>query len=228
MRSNSTAAWPAWPVSPYATASLRVTSAREFALRVVGAETLQHLDGARPFLEVDELRAGVVLGLRGDLRGAGDLRDAQEVVDRAEAVAGLLLGFGLAVHGRGDAFGEIRAHLVVRRQQVARGDVALLRFGELQQVEIRLADDGVGDAALGLVGRRLVRQHQVGDFDGALQVLRGEDVFGGARQHARAVGMFGEAGAELDAGIHGQLVRLGLLARPAGSASYLVNEPSAA
>ena len=27
MRSNSTAAWPAWPVSLYATASLRVTSA---------------------------------------------------------------------------------------------------------------------------------------------------------------------------------------------------------
>ena len=119
-----------------------------------------------------------------------------------EAVAGLLLGFALAVHRRGDALGEIGAHLVVGRQQVARGDVALLRFGELHEVEVRLADDGVGDAALGLVGRRLVREHQVRDLDRALQVLRGEDVFGGARQHAGAVGMLGKAGAELHAGIH--------------------------
>ena len=46
--------------------------------------------------------------------------------------------------------------------------------------------------------------------------LRREDVFGGARQHARAVGMFGKAGAELHAGIDGELVRLGLLRAPAG------------
>ena len=210
MRSNSTAACPAWPVSPIRHRELARDVGGEFALRIVGAEALQHLDGARPFLELDELRAGVVLGLRGDLRSARDLRDAQEVVDRAETVARLLLGFALAIHGRGDAFGEIRAHLVVRRQQVARGDVALLRFGELQQIEVRLADDGVRDAALGLIGRRLVRQHQVRDFDRALQILRREDVFGGARQHAGAVGMFGEAGAELHAGVDGQLVCLGL------------------
>ena len=142
---------------------------------------------------------------------AGHLRDAQEVLDRAGGVAGLLLGLGLAVHRRGDALGEVGAHLVVGRQQVARRDVALLGLGELQQVEVRLADDGVGDAALGLVRRRLVRQHQVGDLDGALQVLRGEDVLGGARQHTGAVGMFGKAGAELHAGIDGRLVRLGLL-----------------
>ena len=177
----------------------------EFALGIDGAEMLEHLDGARPLLEVDQGCAPASYSAcDGDLGRARHLRDAQEVVDRAGGVAGFLLGLGLAVHRRGDALGEIGAHLVVRRQQVARRDVALLGLGELQQVEVRLADDGVRDAPLRRVGRRLVRQHQVRDLDGALQVLRGEDVLGGARQHAGAVGMLGEAGAELDAGIHRQ------------------------
>ena len=102
-------------------------------------------------------------------------RDAQEVFDGAEVVTGLLLGLGLAIHGRGDAFGEIGTHLVVRWQEIARRDESLLRLGELQQVEVRLPDDRVRDAPFRLVSRRLVREHQVRDFDRALQQLRLED-----------------------------------------------------
>ncbi len=39
-------------------------------------------------------------GLRRDLGGAGHLRDAQEVVDGAEVVAGLLFGLALAIDRR--------------------------------------------------------------------------------------------------------------------------------
>jgi hypothetical protein len=74
-------------------------------------------------------------------------------------------------------------------------------------------DDGVRDAALRLVGRRLVREHQIGHFDGSLQILRGENVFCGARQHTGAVGMLGEARAELHAGVDRELVSLDFLCR---------------
>jgi hypothetical protein len=54
-------------------------------------------------------------------------------------VAGLLLGFTLSIDSRREALGEIGAHLVVRWQQVARGDVTLLGLGELHEVEVGLA-----------------------------------------------------------------------------------------
>ncbi len=64
-------------------------------------------------LQLNELRGGVVLGIGADLGVGRDASDAQEVLDRAGAIAGLLLRLALFVDGGGEALGEIGAQLRV-------------------------------------------------------------------------------------------------------------------
>ena len=70
------------------------------------------------------------------------------------------------------------------------------------------------------IHRRLARQDHLRDLNGARQILRRENLFGRARQHAGAVRMLGEGLRELHAGIGGLLVPLGLCGPLSVSSSF--------
>ena len=76
-------------------------------------------------------------------------------------------------------------------------------------VELRLADDRPGNALLRDIDRWLPRQHNLGERNGARQIVRRELVLGGARQHAGAFRMRGKRLAETHPGLDGAAMHIG-------------------
>ncbi len=75
---------------------------------------------------------------------------------------------------------------------------------------MRFPDDRPGDALLRRIDGRLTRENGLGHGDRPWQILRCKNILGGASQHTRAVRMLGESLRELDAGIGGHPVQIGL------------------
>ena len=98
----------------------------------------------------------------------------------------------------------------VRAGELARLHERGLRLVERAEVVVRLRDDRPRDALLGRVHRRLAREHHLRHLDRARQILRRENVFGGAREHAGAVRMLRERLRELHARVRRLRVPLGL------------------
>ncbi len=73
----------------------------------------------------------------------------------------------------------------------------LLGRGELALVELRLAGHAAGNTPLRRRGGWVARQQQPRHFEGARQVVRLVQIFGGARQHAGAIRMVGNTCANL-------------------------------
>ncbi len=113
MRSNSTAAWTRIAGFRISDGQLARHVRSQLVLGILAAEGLEHLDGAIPLLEDDQLGRRVVLRRGADLRIRRDSRHAQEILDRAGTVAALLLGLALLVHRGREPFGQIHAQLLV-------------------------------------------------------------------------------------------------------------------
>ncbi len=98
---------------------------------------------------------------------------------------------------------------------VAAGELARLdegRFGLIvgAGAELRLGDDGPGDALLVGVGRRLPCEQHPRKLARARQILGGKFILRGAGEHAGTVGMLGEGGRKFDARFHRARVHGGL------------------
>src|SRR2546429_2217424 len=85
----------------------------QLMLRELAPKILEHADGALPLFEGQQLRGGVVLRIGADLRFRGHAPDAQEILYRPAAIAGLLLRLALLVYAGGEAPGEAAPHLVI-------------------------------------------------------------------------------------------------------------------
>src|SRR6185436_12165831 len=159
----------------------------QLVLRIVAAEGFEHVDRAIPLFQGEELRRGVILGRRADLRVGRHAGNTQEILHRAGAVAALLLRLALLVDGRRKALGEIVAHLrVAVADELTRLQEGRLRLVVRALVVVRLRDDVPGDALLLRIHRRLPREDHLRYRNRARQILRGEDFLGRARQHAGA------------------------------------------
>src|SRR2546430_17717697 len=83
------------------------------SLRELATKILEHADGALPLFEGQQLRGSVVLRIGADLRFRGHAPDAQEILYRPAAIAGLLLRLALLVYAGGEALGQVGPHLVI-------------------------------------------------------------------------------------------------------------------
>ncbi len=157
------------------------------ALREIAPEALEHHDGAIPLLLRDEQRAGIEIRVGAHLRGRRHLRDAQEILHRAGAVARLALLLALLVDRGREPLDDRGALRIVRRHQRLGARVTRFRLVEMALLEIRVGDHGVGDALLGGVDRRLTGEQRLRGRGRARIVLRGIQIRRGARQHLRAL-----------------------------------------
>ena len=167
-------------------------------LRELVTEILEHRDRAVPLLEVDEVRWRHRTGHWGGSWSPGPrARRAGSPRPRRAGIARLELRLALLVDTRGEALGEIGAHLLVGAGELARLHECRLGLGVFALVIVRLRDDRPGNALLGLIHRRLAREDRLRDADGARTIAGGEDILGRVREHHGALGVLGEGLREL-------------------------------
>src|SRR5262249_42456855 len=119
----------------------------ELVLRERAPEGVEHRRGPRPVLEVDQRRAGVVLGQRPDLRGGCGLRDPQEVIGGRPVVLGLVGLLALLVDRRRQVLDHGLPRLVVGRRHLEHARIGVLGLRIVAGLEGRVGDDRPRPAA---------------------------------------------------------------------------------
>ena len=180
-------------------------------LREALAEIFQRAGGGVPVLDADQRGRGVVLRRRVDGRLRRHAGHTGKVAHGVARVAGLLCRLALLVDRRGLALDQVLSRGVALGHQGQHLCIALLGTGEVAGLERGVRDHGGGHAALFRRGRRVQREHALGNALRLLRVLQCVQAVGRIGQHRRDTRVLVEGLRESQRAVHALALQRGLV-----------------